>query len=159
MTKRTATLVSLVLAAVICTVASVALAGVAADRKSGACKLQQCGAFDDAKQFKFKFGKVLKAECEWRLDDFFGKNTAFVGATIKNPTEKPMFFQYSVALFDAKGNLIGATSQSSFGDDGLAGGDETQLGSCLIMLPKAAAKQIAKYQVVLYESDKPIGKE
>jgi hypothetical protein len=141
--------------AVMCTVASVALAGVAADRKSGPCAFGKNGE----KKMKFELGKALKAKCEWEIDDFFDKKTIMAGATIKNPTSKPMFYRYYVAVFDAKGNLIGAAGQGSFGNEGLAPGEEEHLASCLIMLPEAMVKQVAKYQVVLYESDKPVGKE
>lgn len=155
--KRTLTVVGAA-ALIACLAAGVAWAAVAADRKAGECKLQEAGAFDESKLVKVTLGKSLKAECSFRIGEFFDKKTVFAGTTIKNPTAKPMFFQYYVAFFDKDKNLIGCASQGSFGDDGLEAGGETQLGSCLIELPADAVKLITSYQVVLYESDKPIGK-
>ena len=106
-------------------------------------------------RFEREFGEIVKARTEWRVGDFFGKETVFAGATVKNTGTKPMFFEYYVAFFDKEKKLIGATGQSSFGDDGIKPGDETQLGSCLIHLPKGKYKDIATFQVVLWESDQP----
>ncbi len=97
----------------------------------------------------------MKAKTQWRVGDFFGKETVFAGATVKNTGTKPMYFEYYVAFFDKDKKLIGAAGQSSFGDDGIKPGEETQLGSCLIHLPKGKYKDIASFQVVLWESDQP----
>ncbi|HKS37479.1 MAG TPA: hypothetical protein VJW76_09840 [Verrucomicrobiae bacterium] len=103
--------------------------------------------------FKKEFGDVVKATCNWRAGDFFGKETIFAGVTVKNTGNKPMFFQYYVAFFDKDKKLIGSSGQGSFGDDGLKAGQETQMGSCLIHLPKDRYKDIASYQAIIYESD------
>jgi hypothetical protein len=58
-----------------------------------------------------------------------------------------------VAFFDKDKNLIGSTGQGSFGDEGLKAGEETQMGSCLIELPKDKYKEIASFQAVIYETD------
>ena len=142
---------------VACVVAGMGLASLTADRKSGECKLQEAGPFDEGKAVKLKLGKTLKGECSWHIGEFFDKNVIFAGVTIENPTDKAMFFNYYVAFFDKDKKLIGCAEQGSFGDEGLAAKKETQLGSCLIHLPEDAIKQITSYQVVLYESDKPIG--
>jgi hypothetical protein len=97
----------------------------------------------------------VKATTQWRVGDFFGKETVFAGAKVKNTGTKPMYFEYYVAFFDKDKKLIGAAGQSSFGDDGLKPGEETQLGSCLVHLPKAKYKEIATFQAVLWESDQP----
>ena len=156
--KRTAmvAMVAVILGAFVA--ASVVLAAVSADRKAGKCRLQQAGPFDESKVVKIKFGKVLKGETSWRVGEFFDKTTVFAGVTIKNPTDKPVHFRYYVAFFDKEGKLIGCAGQGSFGDDGLAAGEESQLGSCLVELPKGAIKLITSYQLVFYESDKPVGK-
>lgn len=103
--------------------------------------------------FKKGFGDVVKATCDWRAGEFFGKETIFAGVTVKNTGSKPMFFQYYVAFFDKDKKLVGASGQGSFGDDGLKAGEETQMGSCLIHLPKDRYKDVASYQAVIYESD------
>ena len=103
--------------------------------------------------FKKEFGDVVKATCNWRAGDFFGKETVFAGVTVKNTGNKPMFFQYYVVFFDKDKKLVGASGQGSFSDDGLKAGEETQMGSCLIHLPKDRYKDIVSYQAVIYESD------
>ena len=103
--------------------------------------------------FKKEFGDVVKATCNWRTGEFFGKETVFAGVTVKNTGSKPMFFQYYVAFFDKDKKLVGASGQGSFGDDGLKAGEESQMGSCLIHLPKDRYKDIVSYQAVIYESD------
>jgi hypothetical protein len=60
-----------------------------------------------------------------------------------------MYFNYYVALFDKDKKLVGASGQGSFGNDGLRAGEETQMGSCLIHLPKDRYKDIASLQAVI----------
>jgi hypothetical protein len=105
--------------------------------------------------FKKEFGNVVKATTSWYAGDFFGEETVFAGVTVKNTGTKPMFFHYYVVFFDKEKNLVCATGQGSFGDDGLKPGAETQMGSCLIKLPKDKYKAIASYQAVIYETDIP----
>jgi hypothetical protein len=103
--------------------------------------------------FKKEFGSVVKATTDWHAGDFFGQETVFAGIKVKNTGSKPMFFRYYVAFFDKDNNLIGSTGQGSFGDEGLKPAEETQMGSCLIELPKDKYKAIASYQAVIYETD------
>ena len=105
--------------------------------------------------FKKDFGTVVKATTSWHAGDFFGNETIFAGVTVKNTGTKPMFFHYYVAFFDKDKKLVGATGQGSFGNDGLKPGEDTQMGSCLIELPKDKYKTIASYQAVIYETDIP----
>ena len=105
--------------------------------------------------FEREFGDIVKAKTQWRVGDFFGKETIFAGATVKNTGNKPMYFEYYVAFFDKDKRLIGAAGQSSFGDGGLKPGEEAQLGACLVHLPKGKYKDIASFQAVLWESDQP----
>jgi hypothetical protein len=105
--------------------------------------------------FKKEFGNMVKATTDWHVGDFFGKETIFAGITVKNTATKPMFFNYYVAFFDKDKNLIGATGQGSLGKDGLKPGENTQMGSCLIHLPKDKFKTVASYQAVIYETDVP----
>jgi hypothetical protein len=103
--------------------------------------------------FKKEFGDVVKAKCNWYTGEFFGKETVFAGISVKNTSTKPMFFQYYVAFYDKNKKLVGATGQGSFGDKGLDPGEETQMGSCMIHLPKDKYKDIVSYQAVIYETD------
>jgi hypothetical protein len=103
--------------------------------------------------FKKEFGDVVKATCKWYVGEFFGKQTVFAGITVKNTGAKPMFFHSYVAFFDKDKKLVGATGQGSFGDDGLKPGEKTQMGSCMIYLPKDKYKEIVSYQAVIYETD------
>jgi hypothetical protein len=105
------------------------------------------------KIFKKEFGNILKVTCNWRVGDFFGKETVFANITVKNTSAKPMYFNYYVAFFDKNGRLVGSTGQGSFGDDGIKPGDSDQMGSCLIHLPAGRYKDIATYQAVIYETD------
>ena len=105
--------------------------------------------------FKKEFGDVVKATTHWYAGDFFGEETVFAGVTVKNTGTHPMFYHYYVAFFDKDKHLVGAVGQGSFGDDGLKPGKETQLGSCLINLPKDKYKSIVSYQAVIYETDIP----
>lgn len=104
---------------------------------------------------KKEFGDVVKATTDWRVGDFFGKQTVFAGAEIKNTGTKPMFFNYYIVFFDKDKKVVGCSGQGSFGDEGLAPGKSTQLGSCLIHLPKDKYKEIVSFQAVIYETDQP----
>ena len=103
--------------------------------------------------FKREFGGVVRATTDWHAGDFFGNETVFAGISVKNTGSKPMFFHYYVVFFDKDKNLIGSVGQGSFGEDGLKPGVQTQMGSCLIELPKDKYKEITSYQAVIYESD------
>jgi len=87
----------------------------------------------------------------WYVADFFGKPTLFSGATVRNNGNKPMGLSYHVAFFDKNSNLIGAGSQEFSGDNALKPGESTQLGSCMMTLPKDQLSKIASYQVAIYE--------
>ena len=103
--------------------------------------------------FKKEFGNVVKATTDWHAGDFFVSETVFAGVKVKNTGTKPMFIRYYVAFFDKDKNLIGSAGQGSFGDEGMKPGEETQLGSCLIELPKDKYKDIASFQAIIYETD------
>lgn len=105
--------------------------------------------------FKKEFGDFVKATCNWYAGDFFGKQTVFAGITVTNTASKTMFFNYYVAFYDNDKRLVGAAGQGSFGKEGLKPGESTQMGSCLIHLPKDKYKEIASYQAVIYETDVP----
>jgi len=119
----------------------------------GDIKLQYSESMFAENVFKKEFGDVVKATTDWHAGDFFGSETVFAGVKLKNTGTKPMFIRYYVAFFDKDKNLIGSAGQGSFGDEGMKPGEETQLGSCLIELPKDKYKDIASFQAVIYETD------
>ena len=119
----------------------------------GDIKLNYSSSMFAEDAFKKEFGTVVKATTDLHVGDFFGEETVFAGVQVKNTGVKPMFFRYYVAFFDKDKNLLGASGQGSFGDEGLKPGEETQMGSCLIGLPKDKYKAITSYQAVIYESD------
>jgi hypothetical protein len=135
-------------------VAAVAMAPFQAANTSGKLDngLQRgdFGAPDGAPEIKL--GTAVQLTGSIYADDFFDRDVVNMNATIKNTADVPMFFSYHVAVFDAEGRLLGASSQGSFGDEGLEAGEETQLGSILITMPAATLEQVATYQATFYES-------
>lgn len=75
------------------------------------------------------------------------------GATVKNTGSKPMFYVFHVAFFDKDNHLLGCVSQASFGDEGQKAGEETQLGSMMVVLPASDLPKVASYQAAFYESE------
>jgi hypothetical protein len=127
------------------------------ETKEGTCQLKRSGPFDkDA--FTVAIGEKIKGTCKFRIVDFFGKETIDAGVTIVNTSDKPMHCQYYVAFFDERGTLLGCAGQGTFGAKGLAAGESTQLGSCLIPLPTGLAEKAVRYKIAFYESDREIGK-
>jgi hypothetical protein len=126
-----------------------------ADTIEGNIKLTYTDSMFDKSAFTREFGTVVKVTCHWHVGDFFGKETVFASVNVKNTGPKPMFYQYYVAFFDKNKKLVGAAAQGSFGDKGLEPGKETQLGSCLVHLPKDKYKDIVSYEAVFYETDTP----
>lgn len=123
-----------------------------AESKSGAVKLSESkfGPPDNAPAVEL--GKTVKLTAKFYISDFFGSKVINAGATVKNTGSKPMFYVFHVAFFDKENHLLGCTSQSSFGDQGLKPGDETQLGSLMVMLPESELKKVTSYQAPFYES-------
>lgn len=128
-------------------------ASLSAESIQGDIKLSYSESMFDKNVFKKEFGNVVKATTSWHAGEFFGQETVFAGINVKNTGSKPMFFNYYVAFFDKDKKLIGASGQGTFSDQGLKPGEDTQMGSCLIHLPKDKYKEIVSYQAVIYESD------
>ena len=57
-------------------------------------------------RFEKEFGEVVKAKTQWRVGNFFGKETLFAGAVVRNTGTTTMYFEYYVASFDQGGKLI-----------------------------------------------------
>jgi hypothetical protein len=105
--------------------------------------------------FKEEFGTALKATSNWYVGEFAGQETLFAGVTVTNATDRPMYFEYYVAFLDKDKKLVGATGEPVSGEEGLKPGKAMRTVRCQIHLPKDKYKEIAFYQAVLYESDKP----
>ncbi len=127
------------------------------ETKEGSCQLKPCGPFDkDA--LTVQVGQKIKGTCKFSIRDFFKQKVINAGVEISNTSDRPMYCQYYVAFFDEHGTLLGCAGQGTFGDKGLAAGESTQLGSCLIPLPAGLHEKAVQYKIAFYESDQEIGK-
>ncbi|MEO0474557.1 MAG: hypothetical protein AAF085_01120 [Planctomycetota bacterium] len=134
-------------------------AAVTTDRKKGEASLQEAMHFEEDKvQLVELEADGIKLKAKLRIGDFFDKKIINANADVTNTGDQAKHFQYYIAFFDADGNLIGCTDQGSFGEEGLAAGKDTQLGSCLIELDPEDIKKVKSYQAVLYVGDDQIGK-
>lgn len=126
------------------------------DHAQGELRLEKPSSpFDERGMHIVELGDKLDFECRFYIDDFFDKSIIWAGANISNPGDTPMFFEYNVAFFDEKGELIGCASQGSYG--GVEPKQTTQLGSCLIALEPQDIERVGRYQVRVYESDREVG--
>lgn len=125
------------------------------DVKSGSCTLTD--GSESEGRYEVRVGTKLKGTCRFSLSDFFGQQIISAPIEVSNQSEKPMHCHYYVAFFDKNGNLLGCTGQGTMKDGGIAPGDNTQFGSCLIPLPKTVREKAVSYKITYYESDMPIG--
>lgn len=144
---------------IVFSLAAVSWADIAADRKAGECKLQKAQFMENAKHVIVKLGKALEVDSHFFYGDLMEKTHLMVSTSVKNPTEKPLFCTIHVAFFDKDGGLVGCVNKGLVDDEeGLAAGKSEDLAIGLIELPEAVIKIITRYQIVVYQSDKPIGK-
>ncbi len=127
------------------------------ETKEGVCQLKAGKAFDQD-VFKVQVGTTIKGTCKFYIDEFFGKKIINANIQIMNTGSTAMHCQYYVAFLDKDGKLIGCAGQGTFNEKGLAAGESTQLGSCLISLPPGFHEKAVQYKIAFYESDKEIGK-
>ena len=136
-----------------------AKAEVTADAKSGALKLRLPERPDgkDAAAVEVKLGRRVTAVAKLRAGTFMKKSTVVFGdADVVNTSDRPMFYAYHLAFFDAKGGLVGCGAHSFASHRPLEPGGKIQVG-VNVPLPKQEIERIASYQIRLIESDKPIG--
>ena len=100
-----------------------------------------------------KLGRALQGVTKLHITDWFDKDAVSGQLDIRNPTKEKVAFGYPLALFDAKGTLLGCASQTMDVDPG----EKTSVGGCLIRMPKAQIKQIATYRITYYEDARDIG--
>jgi hypothetical protein len=135
-------------AVVVCVMA----ASVLAETKSGKVELKESD-FPPKGAPNVEMGQTVKLTANFYISEFFGSKIINAVPRVKNTGDKPMHVLFNVAFFDADGKLLGCVSQGSFSDEGLAAGEETQLGSCLIKLPEAELKKVKSFQASFYESE------
>jgi hypothetical protein len=126
------------------------------ETKRGDVKLQESEFGPPKGAPVVELGKTLKMSVSMYIGEFFGSKVIHCQPRLKNTGDKPMHGSVHVAFFDKDGNLVGASSQTTMGDDGIKPGEETQLGSLMIQLPPDALAKVATYQVTFYESEKKI---
>ncbi len=121
--------------------------------KEGPCSLGELmGLLGNKEAMKVKIGKNFEGECKFHADEFFGKPMINANISVKNTSKERRTCQYYAAFFDKDGKLVGCAGQE-LGDGGIAAGENTSMGSCLVFLPTDAIKTVASYKVRLYESD------
>ena len=131
-----------------------ALAAPSILRKSGDCKLQVAGAFDDDKAVAVNLGNSdVEIGCKLHGGDFFDEFTLFANPSISNKSGKKLTVAYHVAFFDKAGELMACASQSGDLD---VGAKDYQFGSCMSKLSQVEFSKITSYKVVVYaENAKP----
>jgi len=135
-----------ILAIVLATGAAFAAPGVL--RKSGDCKLQVGGAFDDDKVVEAKLSNAdVEIVCKFRGGDFFDEFTLFANPSINNKSGKKLNVAYHVAFFDKAGELVACAEQSGDVD---ADTKNHQFGSCLSKLSQEEFAKITSFKVVVY---------
>ena len=127
------------------------------ETKEGSCQLKEGGEFDND-VFTVHVGEKIKGTCKFYIQDFFKQRIVNANIAITNTSDKAMHCQYYVAFFDKDGKLVGCAGQGTFDRKGLAAGETTQLGSCLIPLPAGLHEKAVQYKIAFYESDQQIGK-
>ncbi|BAM05041.1 hypothetical protein PSMK_28820 [Phycisphaera mikurensis NBRC 102666] len=135
-----------------------AFAGPASEAASvgfEALPASEFGPPEGAPAFQLEAASV-RLETSFYRGEFFGREKLMVSAQLFNEADGARHVSMHVAVFDAAGELIGASSQSSFGDDGIPAGEQTQLASLMITLPPAQLDRVRRVSAVLYASADPI---
>ncbi|HVW02195.1 MAG TPA: hypothetical protein VHB77_17720 [Planctomycetaceae bacterium] len=100
-----------------------------------------------AMSYKVQLSTGIFANGEWAI---------FAPLSISNETGKRLYVQYYVAFFDRADRLVGCCQQGAEATPALK---NLQLASCVIQGPKEQLLSATKYQVAVFESDRPIGEE
>jgi hypothetical protein len=125
-------------------------------RKSGDCKLEVGGMFEDKKVFTVELANAdLQLTCKFRGGEFFGEFTVFANPSISNKAGRKLMVAYNVAFFDKAGELIACAEQSGDVD---ADAKNHQFGSCMSRLSQEEFAKITTYKLVVYVSE-PVKKK
>lgn len=124
--------------------------------KTGTLKMGDVHKKEDKNPFAVEIGKKVQGKVFIYHDKSSDKHVINANAEFKNSTKDKVYLVYYVALKDSNGQLVGST----FGDMQIpADKNIHEFGSALIPLPSPQIANVANYEVVLYESDKPLGTE
>ena len=104
-------------------------------------------------------GEAVKTSWSCRVSEYYGWETIFAQATLKNVGTRPMWVESCVAFYDKDRNLIAATTQSFLSRGGLKRRTTRTLGPSRIVLPKDRYKEIVSYEVVVNEMSSPPAKK
>jgi hypothetical protein len=139
----------LILAVIICSLPLIAFG----ETKEGTCELKQGSALDKD-VLTVQVGDKIKGTAKFYITDFLGQKIISANIKFTNTANESMHCEYYVAFFDKDDRLVGC----AHGGTGLAAGESTMFGSCLIPLPKGFHEKVVQYKIAFYEDDKPIGK-
>jgi hypothetical protein len=95
----------------------------------------------------------IKVTGDIEIDEFFDSPVIIAGLTVENTNATNKVVALHVAFFDADGNLLAASSQTSFDDAGMAPGESTQFGSLIAYVPEAVAATATSFQITVYALD------
>lgn len=109
---------------------------------------------DKGHGFIVKIGKRTNSQFKLFRDEALGKHVLGVDTHFQSGGMEPVYVTYYVVFQNASGSVIGTASGSGEVQPNTDNGWED---GPVIALPKSRFEEIAYYQVVLYESDKPVG--
>lgn len=125
-----------------------------AEIKIGRIDFSNAAASDKGHATQVKIGKRTNSQVKLYRDQVFGKHVIGIDTNFQAGVMETVHIAYFVVFQNSAGNVIGSAS----------GTDEIEPGegygwsnSAVIPLPEKRFAEITYYQVVLYESDKPVG--
>lgn len=101
-----------------------------------------------------RIGKRTNTQMKLYREQLLGKHVIGIDTHFQAGGTEPVHVAYYVVFQNASGTVIGASSGN---DEIEPGTDYGWNNSGIIALPEKRFNEIAYYQVVLYESDQPIG--
>lgn len=124
--------------------------------KTGKINLVPVQDGNAADLFVVPMGKYVKGKFYIYHEKINGKHAVNGNAEFKNATDKSVFVVYYLALKDKKNNLICAvTGDLQVGVDN----NIHQYASAIMPLAPTKFSEITNYEIVLYESFKPLGSD
>jgi len=125
-------------------------------RDSGNVNVVELQSRDSSNIFSVNLGKDVTGRFFIYHEVVNSKHVVNGNAEFKNLTPKNVFVAYYLALKDSNGQLICATN----GDLQISAGSNIhEFASALMPLPLTEFSKVAQYELVFYESSKPIGLE
>lgn len=125
-----------------------------AEIKIGTISVADPEALGHYHAIEIKIGKRTNSQVRMYRDQLLDKHVMAVDARFQAGGTEKIYVAYYVIFQNAAGNVIGASSGS---DEIEPGTDYGWNSIAAIPLPEKRFDEIAYYQFVLYESDKPIG--